>query len=160
MKTLVLGIGNSIRTDDAVGLRVARLLRDRLASQEADVIEVASTGLELLDLMVGYDRVVVVDAIQTAGARVGEVYRLEPETLGTPDVAAPVHGVDLVTAIALGRRLGLALPKRMVIFAVEVADVTSFGDTCTPEVERAIPRVTEAVLRDIRGYTDCVRFTT
>lgn len=151
MKTLVLGIGNPILTDDGVGPRVARLLKEWLDSQQATVMEVSFSGLELLDLMVGYGRVIIIDAVQTEGGRVGQVRRLEPKALGGVYYAAPVHGVNLATAIALGQRLGLALPRQMVIFAVEVTDVATFGEECTPAVRQAIPHVAELVLREIKG---------
>ena len=149
MKTLVLGIGNPILTDDSVGLRVARLVRDKLDPQKATVAEVSFTGLELLDLMVGYERVVIVDSIQTVGGQVGEVYRLEPDNLGLTYDTTSIHGVNLVTAIDIGQKLGLTLPEKVVIFAVEVADVATFGEECTPAVRQAIPRVAEMVLREV-----------
>ena len=71
MKTLVLGLGNPILSDDGVGLRVARELENRLDQQEVTVVETSMAGLDLLDLLAGYDRAIIVDAIQTVGGKVG-----------------------------------------------------------------------------------------
>ncbi|MCK4263103.1 MAG: hypothetical protein KAW95_03565, partial [Dehalococcoidia bacterium] len=59
------------------------------------------------------------------------------------------HQIDLVTALQLGQKLGLAIPSRVTIFAVEAKDVSSFGQKCTPEVERAIPEVVGMVLDEL-----------
>ncbi len=74
MKTVVLGLGNPILTDDGVGLRVARELEGRLDQQEATVMETSLAGLNMLDLLAGYDRAIIIDAIQTIGGKAGQIY--------------------------------------------------------------------------------------
>ena len=69
MKTLVLGLGNPILSDDGVGLRVARAVESQLSQQEITVMETSMGGLSLLDLLTGYDRAIIIDAIQTRGGR-------------------------------------------------------------------------------------------
>ena len=79
-KVVILGLGNDLFTDDAVGLRVARDVRSRLGPDtRIDVHETTETGLALLDFIVGYDSVVIVDAIQTGEQLPGFVHELEPE---------------------------------------------------------------------------------
>lgn len=149
MKTLVLGIGNPILTDDAVGLRIAKLVKERLGPCRADVMGVSVSGLELLDRMVGYDRVIIVDAIQTSGGRAGQVYRFELDDLKLASDVSHMHGINLKAAFQLGALLKLDVPKVVTVFAVEAADVTSFSDVCTPEVERVIPDVAAMVLLEL-----------
>ena len=78
MRTLVLGLGNPILSDDSVGFRVAQLLRSRLDQREVTVLETGVAGLNLLDLLVGYDKAVIIDAIQTVEGKAGDVYHLDP----------------------------------------------------------------------------------
>ncbi len=70
MKTLVLGLGNDILCDDGAGLYVARELKKTLANRkDFSVAEASLAGLGLLDLLAGYDKAIVIDAIQTRGER-------------------------------------------------------------------------------------------
>jgi hydrogenase maturation protease len=149
-KTLILGLGNPILSDDGVGPAVARELERRLDPQEATVIEASLGGLNLLDLIVGYDRVIIIDAIKTKGGRAGQIYRLDPDALTTTRYTASPHDVNLVTALALGKKLGLAMPSKIDIFAVEVTETELFSEECTPLVAAAIPKCVEMILKEIR----------
>lgn len=151
LRTLVLGLGNTICGDDGVGIRVAEALKDQVCGQETEVAETCTAGLGLLDLIAGYQRVIVVDAIQTHDGKAGQVYRLGLEDLPGPLHCATLHDVDLATALELGRRLGMEMPREVVIFAIEVADITTFREGCTPEVGRAIPDVTSRVLQELKN---------
>ncbi len=150
MKTLVLGLGNTILTDDGVGCHVAQALKDRLQEPEVDVLEASVGGLDFLDLLSGYDKVIIIDAIQTGKGTPGEICRLEPEILASMRHAGTPHDVNLGTALELGKELKLPLPQQMSIFAIEVEDVTSFGEECTPEVTEAIPVCVEMVIQEIK----------
>ena len=151
MKTLVLGLGNPILSDDGVGNQVVRELEGRLHQQGVTVRETSMAGLNLLELLAGYDRAIIIDAIQTVGGKVGQIYRLGPEALdATRHVASP-HDVNFATALALGNKLDLALPKQIVIFAVEVADVSTFSEECTPAVRQAIPVCVEEIIQELKG---------
>ena len=91
LKTLILGLGNPIHCDDGVGNRVAEILANKINGPEITVVETSVSGLDLLPLMTGYDRVIIIDAIQTQGGEVGKVYRLKVEDLGTPYHAWATH---------------------------------------------------------------------
>jgi hydrogenase maturation protease len=151
LKTLILGLGNPILSDDSVGFRVARELMGRFDEREVVVMESDLAGLSLLDLILGYDRVIIVDSIQTVGGKVGQAYRLGPDDFATTRHAVSPHDVNFGAALELGKRLGLDMPKEIIIFAVEVQEVTVFSESCTPEVERVIPKVVEMVASELVG---------
>ena len=144
-------MGNPLRSDDGVGLQVAAELKSRLDQPEITVMETGTAGLNLLDLLIGYDRAIIIDAIQTVGGKAGQIYRLDPEAFDDAHHAASPHGVNFATVIQLGKRLGLALPQQMVIFAIEVADASSFGEEFTPQVKQAVPVCVEMVVEEITG---------
>jgi hydrogenase maturation protease len=150
-KTLILGLGNSLLCDDGVGIYVAAELKNRVDRPEITVMETGVAGLSLLDLLVGYDRAIIVDAIQTVGGKAGQIYRLEPKAFDTAIHTASAHGIDFTTALEFGKKLGLPLPQQIIIFAVEVSDISTFSEECTPEVTRAIPTCVEMVLRELKG---------
>ena len=153
MKTLVIGLGNPILTDDGVGVRVAYAVRDALASaarEDVAVTEAGVGGLHLMEMMVGYEQVILVDAIQTPGGKPGTISRLTLDDIASAvptQHSASTHDMNLPTALEMGHRLGLTLPGTIEILAVEAEDVTTFGETCTPAVAAAIPVVTGLVLQ-------------
>ncbi len=149
MKTLILGIGNTILTDDGVGCKVARRLEKRLRGRsDITVKETSLSGLSLLEEMAGYERLIIVDAIQTKSGKPGDIYKLAPEDFKVGHMAI-IHDLGLFSALDLGRKLGMDMPREVVIFAIEAKDMETFSEECTPEVEKAIPRAVEIVVREV-----------
>jgi hydrogenase maturation protease len=149
MKTLVLGLGNPILSDDGVGIKVAHEVANQLNNPQVTVAETSAAGLNLLDSIVGYDKVIIIDAIQTKEGNTGQIYRMGTEDFSLTKHFSSPHQINLVTALELGKMLNLAIPQKITIFAVEAKDITSFSEKCTPEVEQAIPEVVKMVLEDL-----------
>ena len=151
MKTLVLGLGNPILSDDGAGIRVAQEVDNQLNDPQITVAETSEAGLSLLDSIVGYDQVIIIDVIQTKEGRAGQIYRMEPEDFSFAKHFSSPHQVNLVTALELGKMLDLAMPQKITIFAVEAKDISTFSEKCTPEVEQAIPKLAKMVLEELVG---------
>jgi hydrogenase maturation protease len=149
-KTLILGLGNSLLCDDGVGIYVAAELKNKIDRPEITIMETGAAGLSLLDLLVGYDRAIIIDAIQTIGGKAGQVYRLEPKAFDTALHTASAHGIDFTTALEFGKKIGLPLPQQIAIFAIEASDVSTFREECTPEVRQAISTCVEMILRELK----------
>jgi hydrogenase maturation protease len=141
MKTLVLGIGNDLLADDAVGIIVAEHLAPRLEGR-ADVIATPVHGVALLDSLIGYDRLVMVDAVQTGRYPPGTVFELSLEDLRPVGNPSP-HYTGVPDLADLARRLGLPFPTDTRIFAVEAPDIHTIGGEMTQEVAQAIPQLCE-----------------
>lgn len=150
MKTVVLGLGNPILTDDGVGIKVVRALRPLLDNPNVILGESSLGGLGLLNVLSGYDRAIIIDAIQTRGGTPGDVYRLKPSDLAPCLHLSCAHDVDFATALELGRLMGIQLPEEMSIVAIEVRDMTTFSEECTPSVRAAIGVAAEMVLSELR----------
>ncbi len=150
LKTLVLGLGNTILTDDGVGIHVVRAVATRCQWDDVTFTEASVGGLRLLDVITDYERLVIIDAIQTTDGEPGDVYRLHPDDLQTSLHSGSTHDLSLLGALALGRGLDMSLPdnEAIVIIAIEVEDVLTFGETCTPRVQTAIPRAVQMVLEE------------
>ncbi len=153
-KTLVLGLGNPILSDDGIGCYVAMALKDRLKEPKVDVLEGSIAGLDFLDLLSGYDRAIIIDAIQTSDGSPGQIYRLELETFADTRHAGTPHDVNFATAIELGKKIGLTLPSQIDIFAIEVTDTSCFSEECTPKVQEAIPLCVEMIVQELGGGHD------
>lgn len=154
MKTLILGLGNPLITDDSVGLRVIEALKPLLADRaDVEVSEDYWGGLRLMERMIGFDRAIVVDAIQT-GASPGVIHQLTPDGIPTQR-SASAHDVNLTTALELGRKAEAHLPKNSDIHLVgiEAEDILTFGEQCTPAVQAAIPHAVESVLKILDNFS-------
>ena len=153
-KTLIVGLGNPILGDDAIGWRVAEVVEARLREEtdlDAAGIEfdyLSLGGLSLMERFIGYERAIIVDSIQTAAGEQGQVFTFNLEAL--PDLSAghttAAHDTSLQTALALGRQMGAELPGEVQVVAVEADRVFDFSNELTPAVAAAIPEATEAVL--------------
>ena len=149
MKTLVIGLGNPILTDDGVGIYAARMVKRALPPHApVDVVELAVGGLGLMEAMVGYERVLLIDAVWAPGGEPGRVVEFDAGDLPGTMNTASAHDVDLPTALAVGRRLGADLPAddAIQIVAVQAQDVLTFGDRPTPAVAAALPGLVGRVL--------------
>jgi len=150
LKTLVIGLGNPILSDDGVGVRVAEDVQRHLPKDtEIKVTEVSVGGLTLMESMIGFDRVILIDAIQVENNKPGKINRMSLQDLQeispTQHSASP-HDTNLITALEMGQRIGLKLPSEIIIFAIEVKNVIDFSEDLTPAVAAALPEATAAVL--------------
>ena len=149
---LVVGLGTPERGDDGVGLIVVEQLRAE-APKGVVIRALPRQTLDLLSLWTGYDRVWVVDAIQS-GAPAGTCHRVQPPlpaaALGRG--APSTHGLGLAECIALAERLD-ALPAHLVILGIEVACVMP-GEGLTPAVAAAVPALVAQLRCELRasGY--------
>lgn len=154
MKTVVIGLGNPLLTDDSVGIRVSRAIGALLAQrhetgQGSDVIEIKEVyagGIRLMDAMTGYDRAYIVDAMVTGRFRPGEVSEFALDELCSTRNLVCTHDTNFSTALQLGRMLDLHLPSTIKIWGIEASDVTSFGEQLTEEIQPAVPVAVSAIL--------------
>jgi hydrogenase maturation protease len=151
LKTLVLGMGNTILCDDGIGIYVTRTVAERFQQDGVTFAEASVGGLRLLDVIAGYDRIIMVDAIKTSEGKPGDIYRLSPCDLKMSLHSGSTHDLSLPGALALGRGMGMQLPddEGFVIIAIEAEDVLTFGEECTPAVAEAVPCAVEAVLAEL-----------
>lgn len=144
MNTLILGVGNPILTDDGVGIKIARKLKE--GNARLKVIETSEAGIALLDLIAGYDKLIIIDSIKTEQGKPGQVYKLGLEDLKPAMDFSSSHGIDIATALKLGQRLGYRMPKYISLYAVEIRDNTTFGEKCTQEIEERMPFITKQII--------------
>lgn len=147
---LVIGVGNSLRHDDATGLEIARRLRARVQGTGIAVLEHEGETLGLLDSWEGADAVVLVDAIRS-GATPGTIHRVDATSAAIPvrlRGSSSTHAVGVGEAIELARTLH-RLPARVVLFGVEGHSFTA-GSGLSAEVEAATGQLLDAVLSEAR----------
>ena len=151
-RVLVLGLGNDILTDDAIGLRVVEAARERLAGEpDIEIKTTTEMGLALLDEIADRESVVLVDSVQTGEASPGKIHEIDSLDLSRVLTTAP-HFLGIGETLALGKTLGLAMPMNVRIIAIEVADPYTLGTKMTAAVEQAVAPATERVARQARLF--------
>jgi hydrogenase maturation protease len=150
--TLVIGLGNEYRRDDAVGLVVARRLKERVP-EHVRVVEESGDGAALIESWKDADAVILIDAVHS-GAEPGTLHRLNAHTQPIPTEFShcSTHAFSIAETIELARALG-RLPPRLVVYGVE-GKTFKAGLELSPEVEKAVQRVVECVLDDLRCEPD------
>ena len=125
---LILGLGNELLRDDGVGLlaarRVAELAGDLSAHAEACV-----ATIDLIPVIAGYERLIVVDAYQSAKDPPGTAICATPQCLPAGFGYRSLHTLPFREMLALGQECGLPMPREVSIHGLCVEDVTTFGET-------------------------------
>jgi hydrogenase maturation protease len=150
-KFLILGMGNPILSDDGVGLSVARLLQDRI--QGADVTWSPMVGLNLLDVMVGYETVFIIDAMTSPGGEKGRLAKIaECDRTGTLHLFSS-HGLNIFNLFQFGTECGLKMPRLGGIYGIEIGNAVDFGEDLSPALEKLLPGITEEIIADVVSVT-------
>jgi hydrogenase maturation protease len=147
-KILVLGIGNPILCDDGVGIHVARHLKSLIKDTNIIVDEAYTGGLCLVDILRGYTKSILIDAIKSPQDKNGTIKRLTLDDLPTTHSSNP-HDMSLYTAIQLAEKMGDTLPQEIIIIGIAVNTPSCFGEELTPEINKSVPRAIRLVLDEL-----------
>lgn len=151
-RSLVLGLGNDLVSDDGFGPRVAALCAERLGRRPDVAVESAAVaGFRLLDLLSGYGRALIVDVVSSGTRPPGSLSELPLSEASRGRTLGGSHQIDLETALSLGRRLGYELPASVRVLAAEARDLSTIHEGLSPELEAAVPRAVEQVLEWVEG---------
>ncbi len=143
MRTVVVGVGNPILGDDGIGLHVVKDLKGRV---DVDIREAYTGGMNLLDIIIGYDRVILVDAVYIEDMEVGEVRTFSLDELESAHSSNP-HDATLMEAIKSSKRLGEErVPSEIVLVGIRINRVDEFSDILSPQISGSIPEAVKMVL--------------
>ena len=145
-RTVVIGLGSPIMSDDAVGLKVSEAV-EALGLPDVDTLQEAVGGLEILPMLSGYRFAVIVDAILTGEYEPGTVLIFDPESFDCTVANVPAHDMNLATAIKIGRQMDdSVMPEIIKFIAIEVEDLQTMSEEMTPRVAAAVGPAKNAVL--------------
>ena len=145
---VVIGVGNLMRGDDAIGLLALRALA-KISLSEIRLVEIDGEATQLLEAVTGASGAIVIDACRS-GSPAGTIHRFDvavspiPTNLGT----FSSHGFGLAAGLELARSLE-QLPRACIVFAVEVEEFTR-GAALTPEVSSRFNELLATILNEIK----------
>ncbi|MGD0153957.1 MAG: HyaD/HybD family hydrogenase maturation endopeptidase [Thermacetogeniaceae bacterium] len=149
-KKIVLGIGNLLLKDEGIGVHLVRALEDRQLPPDVDVIDGGTAGCDLLPLLSGAEKIIIVDALK-GGEPPGAVYRLTPQDFQQQakyDVIS-LHDIGIMDALKMLELMDGYLPA-VVIIGVEPGQI-EVGLDLTPEVSASLPFILDLVMKEIAG---------
>ncbi|SHJ51334.1 hydrogenase maturation protease [Malonomonas rubra DSM 5091] len=151
MSILILGLGNLLMTDDALGSRCVAELEKRFVFPESvTLLDGGTLGLDLLPRLEPVDRLLVIDALQMK-AEPGTLFRLHGDEV--PRAFAnklSVHQMGLQDLLAVAELQGI-LPSQLVVLGVQ-AESIEMGLEMSSPVEAALPRLLDAVAAELLAW--------
>ena len=144
---LILGIGNILLKDEGIGVYVVNKLKEMSLPDNIEVLDGGTAGLDLVDFISGYKKLIVIDAVN-AGGEPGTIYRLTEENLNIgPKAIMSFHEIDFLDAIHMSEVTGNK-PEEIVVVGVEPKDMSD-GVELSPEIKERIPRIIEIVMEEV-----------
>jgi hydrogenase maturation protease len=156
MRVLVVGIGQTLRGDDAAGVEAVRLWQQAFketATRSDVTIQFSELpGLSLLDMLNGFDGAVLVDAVQSS-ALPGHIHRLGLEDLASFGMdSRSAHGWGVAESLQLGRKLDPSIADmRIRLIGIE-AQLVELGQPMSDAVRKALPDAAQAIEEEIRSF--------
>jgi len=146
MRTIIVGVGNTLMRDDGVGVHVIHELEQHELPDDVDLAD-AGTSADAAYALRSAERLIIVDAAQLGGAP-GTVYRLTPKEAADAGIGLrSCHDMGLIET--LRTVTGEADPE-IVIFGIE-PETIDWGEGLTSSVAACVPRVIEIVKREVKG---------
>lgn len=151
MRTIVLGVGNQILGNDGVGVHVANIVKKQVNDPNITIDEAITGGMNLLDLLIGYDKAVIIDAVKSEDGEHGEVRRIPISDFNTMHSCNP-HDVSLIEAIEMAKKMGEEkIPKEIVIIGVMMKEIPcEFGEILSDEIAAIVPEAVDLTLNEIK----------
>jgi hydrogenase maturation protease len=150
VRTLILGVGNTIMGDDGVGIYVARMVKDRVRSRAGfEIKELSVGGLKLVEEILGYEEVIIVDSYASHDTSVGRIREFTPEEFkGTLHASSP-HDTNFATALELYRGLEpTRIPRRIRIFTIDIHPTSTFREGLSRAVQEAASKLAESIIHE------------
>jgi hydrogenase maturation protease len=147
-EVLVFGIGNEILTDDAIGPKLVKDLESSLDLPNVEFETAALGGLEVLEFIQGYRKVILIDAIKTKDGIPGDVYLFTLDDFKETLHLSNLHDISFLTAIKLGNKLGFEMPKDMKVIAIEIIEDLVFSNDFTEPLQKRY----QEIYKDIKIF--------
>jgi hydrogenase maturation protease len=141
--------------DDSVGIHVVRTLRERLGTNnDLEFKELSVGGLQLVEEMLGYDQVFLIDSIESDREQAGRIREFSPEQFKATEQTGPPHITDFATALELYRRLKPSeIPPKIRIFTIDIEPTLTFSEEMSEPVRSAATKLIEQIAREIQPST-------
>jgi hydrogenase maturation protease len=148
--TLILGVGNDILTDDGIGPKIVEALKKDIKKGHISYLTAAMGGLEILELIKDFDKVIIIDAIKTKDGIPGTVYYLTPSNFKETLHISSFHDVSFLTALKVGEKLDIHVPDQIDIIAIEILEDLTFSSEFSKPIAEKYTEIYTEVLQYVQ----------
>lgn len=147
---LVIGVGNILLKDEGVGVRCVEYLRSSGLNEGIKLVDGATLGFDLLEETKGFEKVVIVDAVDM-GEEPGHIAGFDAEHILSLSSGKKfsLHEIGLVDVIQVGKRIGYNFSNVRIV-GIQPSEV-SLGDSLSETVKKKLPALAERVLKEINN---------
>ena len=146
----MLGIGSEVLRDDGIGPKLVKKLQNFMPLPGIDYAISAVGGMEVIEIMKGYEEVVIIDGIMTGENVPGTVmymsYPLHRSTLHLSNA----HDISFEMSVELAKQLDIPFPERICIIAVEIFEDREFGETLTEPLQEKYSEIFISIVNTIQ----------
>ncbi|MEW5806980.1 MAG: hydrogenase maturation protease [Acidobacteriota bacterium] len=150
-KNLLIGLGNTLLKDDGVGVYADEKIKEMHPDEAWDIEVSALSGGKLLEIILGYRNVIVVDSILIDDRSPGEIITFDISEMKSPFGPSP-HYMGLPHMLATAKRMNLEIPEKIRVVAINVKDPYTFHEGLSSEIEKALPRLVEEIEHEMISY--------
>jgi len=148
MKVVLVGLGNPIVGDDSIGIRVVEAIKEKNILPDFFTIlpDASLGGLPLVEIIRGFDKAIIVDAIDTGENPPGTVKILKLEEYENSFHISDFHNMDFFTALEFGRQYYEDIPKDIIVIGIEIETKFEFSDSLSDEIAAKFQDIVENVI--------------
>jgi hydrogenase maturation protease len=148
-QTVILGIGNTIRGDDGIGIFAARAIKNQIGFPMVDIKETQEAGINILDLISGYKKAIIIDSIRTNCGEPGTIYKFDKKNFKQKTRSFSFHQFGLADLLDIAKLLKMDAPDDIIIYGVEVERNNEFCDYISKQVKNIVPKVIEQIKKEV-----------
>jgi hydrogenase maturation protease len=147
---LLVGLGNPIMGDDAIGIQVVKMLQEKAHGRsDLEFKQLSIGGIGLIEEIMGYEQVFIIDSVASTDAP-GRIRELSPEDFKGTEYASSPHSTNFATALELYRKFDPSrIPGTIRIFTVNINPEFTFREALSPPVQRAAVELADLVGHEI-----------
>ncbi|MEO0266623.1 MAG: hydrogenase maturation protease [candidate division WOR-3 bacterium] len=147
----MLGLGNSLRKDDRIGLYLIEKLKDKFKNKDIDFLATEEMGFSLLDIISGYEKLIIIDSILTGEKEVGFIHEIKIEDLLEGNLRSS-HYAGIPDLYILSKKLNILFPEKILILAIEVRDPFEIKEDFSEELKEKIFEIERKVEEKIKEF--------
>lgn len=153
MKTAIMGFGNPVRSDDAIGIYVIEQLKEKLPqSNEISIFDMGTAAFEVLFGLKGHSKIILVDAVLNTEEPIGTVFKVPAEEVMKAPKDDPLvflHGMKWDQALSYAKKiLQDAYPEDIQVYLVAIEN-TKLEVDLSETVREAGNKIVELILKDL-----------
>jgi hydrogenase maturation protease len=157
MDAIIMGMGNTLLSDDGIGIIIKRYLEQKLVNAERiRFTETSWGGFRVIDLLRDYDYAIVIDSIKTGRVSEGEIHHLKTDDLLPTLRLNSYHDINFITALNLAKKMDYKIPSDIDILAVEIENNYTITENLNPVIRNSIITVSKKVveLLKLKGFIE------